>query len=249
MTASAHFTLDDFDFALPPVLIAQFPAPERGASRLLVPQREAMCDRLFPELRALLKPGDLLVFNETRVVKARLFGEKASGGKIELLIERVLGEKAALAHIRASKSPKPGSVIHVAGAVATVRERRAALYLLEFNDENVFDLMQRAGVIPLPPYIDHPATTVDEARYQTVYAKTPGAVAAPTAGLHFDQAMLDGLKEQGIGTAFLTLHVGAGTFQPVRVDQIALHVMHSEWYDLTQECADRIAATRAAGGV
>ncbi len=248
MTASAHFTLDDFDFALPPALIAQFPAPQRGASRLLVPQRDAMRDLLFPELRMLLKRGDLLVFNETRVVKARLFGEKASGGKIELLIERVLSPASALAHIRASKSPQPGSRIAVAGVEATVRERRDALYLLDFGGENVFDLMERAGAIPLPPYIDHPATKSDEARYQTVYAKTPGAVAAPTAGLHFDQAMLDLLAAQGVETAFLTLHVGAGTFQPVRVDHIADHVMHSEWYDIAPVCADRIAATHAAGG-
>ena len=248
MTASDQFTLDDFDFALPPELIAQFPARERGASRLLVPQTGVMRDGQFPELRALLKRGDLLVFNETRVVKARLFGEKASGGKIELLIERVPGPASALAHIRASKAPKPGSRIAVAGVNATVRERRDALYLLEFDGENVFDLMERAGVIPLPPYIEHPATAADEARYQTVYAKTPGAVAAPTAGLHFDQAMLDGLREQGIATAFLTLHVGAGTFQPVRVERIAEHVMHGEWYDIAPESAQRITATRAAGG-
>jgi S-adenosylmethionine:tRNA ribosyltransferase-isomerase len=248
MADTAAYTVEDFNFALPPELIAQFPAPERGASRLLVPGVDGMHDLGFGDLLSLLKRGDLLVFNETRVVKARLFGEKASGGKIELLIERVLGEKTALAHIRASKSPKPGSVIHVAGAVATVRERRDALYLLEFADEAVFALMERAGALPLPPYIEHAATVADEARYQTVYAKTPGAVAAPTAGLHFDQPLLDALAGQGVATAFLTLHVGAGTFQPVRTDDIAEHVMHSEWYDIPEETAARIAQVRAAGG-
>lgn len=241
------YTVEDFNFELPPELIAQFPAPERGASRLLVPGADGMRDLVFRDLVGLLQPGDLLVFNETRVVKARLFGEKASGGKIELLVERVLGEKTALAHIRASKSPKPGSAISVAGAIATVREKRDALYLIEFEAEPVFALMERAGALPLPPYIEHTATTADEARYQTVYAKTPGAVAAPTAGLHFDQALLDALAAKGVGTAFLTLHVGAGTFQPVRTNNIAEHVMHSEWYEIPQVTADRIAAARAAG--
>ena len=242
----AH-TVEDFNFDLPPELIAQFPAPERGASRLLMPDAEGMRDLGFRNLPELLQPGDLLVFNETRVVKARLFGEKASGGKIELLVERVLGEKTALAHIRASKSPKPGSTISVSGAIAAVREKHDALYLIEFETEPVFALMERAGALPLPPYIEHAATATDEARYQTVYAKTPGAVAAPTAGLHFDQALLDALAGQGVGTAFLTLHVGAGTFQPVRVDNIAEHVMHSEWYDIPEETATHIGQTREAG--
>ncbi len=241
------YTIDDFDFALPAELIAQFPTQQRAASRLLVPGAGAMRDLVFGDLPGLLQAGDLLVFNETRVVKARLFGEKASGGKIELLIERVLGEKTALAHIRASKSPKPGSTVSVAGALATVREKRDALYLLEFDTEPVLALMERAGALPLPPYIEHVATSVDEARYQTVYAKTPGAVAAPTAGLHFDQPLLDALAAQGVATAFLTLHVGAGTFQPVRTINIAEHVMHSEWYEIPQVTADRIAEARAAG--
>ena len=248
MTAPAHYTLADFDFALPPDLIAQFPAPERGASRLLVPAIDAMRDCRFADFPAQLKQGDLLVFNQTRVVKARLFGEKTSGGKIELLIERVLDASLALAQIRASKAPKPGSVIQVAGAAATVRERRGALYLLEFSGETVHALMERAGTLPLPPYIGHAASAVDEARYQTVYANTPGAVAAPTAGLHFDQSSLDALAGQGVASAFLTLHVGAGTFAPVRTDSIAQHVMHSEWYDIPEEMAARIAQTRAAGG-
>ena len=256
-------TVEDFNFALPPELIAQFPALERGASRLLVPGRiatpdttpekasdgnaGAMRDLGFRDLPSLLQRGDLLVFNQTRVVKARLFGEKASGGKIELLIERVLGEHTALAHIRASHAPKPGSSIRVAGTAAAVLERRDALTLLEFENETVWALMERAGALPLPPYIDHAATAVDDARYQTVYASTPGAVAAPTAGLHFDAPMLDALAAQGVETAFLTLHVGAGTFQPVRVDKIADHVMHSEWYEIRSETAARINQAQADG--
>ena len=256
-------TVEDFNFALPPELIAQFPASERAASRLLVPGRgsapdakpelasdgraEAMRDLGFRDLPSLLVPGDLLVFNQTRVLKARLFGHKASGGKIELLIERVLSANTALAQIRASHAPLPGSVIHVAGAVARVLERRAALTLLAFENETVFALMERAGALPLPPYIDHAATAADDARYQTVYANTPGSVAAPTAGLHFDTPMLDRLAAQGVETAFLTLHVGAGTFMPVRVDKIADHVMHSEWYDIAPATAERINQARAAG--
>ena len=241
-------TLDDFDFALPPELIAQFPAAERTASRLLVPGVDRMRDLAFPDIASLLNPGDLLVFNQTRVVKARLCGEKASGGKIELLIERVLTERTALAHIRASKAPKPGSTISVAGAAATVVERRDALYLIEFESELVMALMERAGQLPLPPYIEHAATAADEARYQTVYAKHPGAVAAPTAGLHFDDALFDALRARGIETAFLTLHVGAGTFQPVRTERIDQHVMHSEWYDIHEDTVARIEATKQRGG-
>ena len=241
-------TLDDFDFALPPELIAQFPAFERTASRLLVPAMDAMRDLVFRDIATLLQPGDLLVFNQTRVVKARLFGEKASGGKIELLIERVLGERTALAHIRASKSPKAGSAINVAGVAALVRERRDALYLIEFEIETVMALMERSGSLPLPPYIEHAATGVDETRYQTVYAKHPGAVAAPTAGLHFDAELLDVLRVHGIETAFLTLHVGAGTFQPVRAERIDQHVMHSEWYDIPEQTVAQIEAAKRRGG-
>ena len=241
-------TLDDFDFDLPPELIAQFPAAERTSSRLLVPATNGMRDLVFRDLAPLLNRGDLLVFNQTRVVKARLFGEKASGGKIELLIERVLSERTALAHIRASKSPKPGSAITVAGTQAVVVERRDALYLIEFESETVMALMERAGQLPLPPYIEHTATETDAARYQTVYAKEPGAVAAPTAGLHFDDALLDALRARGVETAFLTLHVGAGTFQPVRVDRIDEHVMHSEWYDIPAATVAQIEAAKARGG-
>ena len=243
------FTLSDFDFELPPELIAQFPPAERTASRLLVPRADGFADMHFRDLPQLLNPGDLLVFNQTRVVKARLFGEKASGGKIELLIERVLDTHTALAHIRASKSPKPGSLLHIAGAEATVEEKRDTLYLLRFTGaSSVFEIMDAHGAVPLPPYIEHSASTQDTERYQTVYARTPGAVAAPTAGLHFDEPLLDTLRAQGVQTAFLTLHVGAGTFQPVRGERIEEHVMHSEWYDITPETATEIRAAKQRGG-
>ncbi|MDB5807385.1 MAG: queA [Betaproteobacteria bacterium] len=242
------FTLSDFDFELPSELIAQFPPAERTASRLLVPAAGQFSDLHFRDLPQLLSPGDLLVFNQTRVVKARLFGEKASGGKIELLIERVLDAHSALAHIRASKSPKPGSLLNIAGATATVEEKRDALYLLRFaGPATVFELMDAHGAVPLPPYIEHDASAQDIERYQTVYARTPGAVAAPTAGLHFDEALLDTLRAQGVHTAFLTLHVGAGTFQPVRGDRIEEHVMHSEWYDITPETVAAITAAKQRG--
>lgn len=242
------FTLSDFDFELPPGLIAQFPPAERTASRLLLPQNSSFSDLHFRDLPQLLNPGDLLVFNQTRVVKARLFGEKASGGKIELLIERVLDTHTALAHIRASKSPKPGSLLHIAGAEATVEEKRDALYLLRFaGPATVFELMDAHGAVPLPPYIEHNASEQDIERYQTVYARAPGAVAAPTAGLHFDEPLLDTLRTQGVHTAFLTLHVGAGTFQPVRGEKIEEHVMHSEWYDITPETVVAITAAKQRG--
>jgi S-adenosylmethionine:tRNA ribosyltransferase-isomerase len=243
------WTINDFDFDLPQELIAQFPPPERTASRLLVPEGGGFRDLHFRDLPSLLSPGDLLVFNQTRVVKARLYGEKASGGRIEMLIERVIGTHAALAHVRASKSPKPGTILRVAGTEAIVEEKRDALYLLRFTGApSVFDLMEAYGQVPLPPYIGHSADDTDIERYQTVYARTPGAVAAPTAGLHFDEPLLATLRAQGIHTAFLTLHVGAGTFQPVRTERIEEHVMHSEWYDIAPETVAAIAATRQRGG-
>jgi S-adenosylmethionine:tRNA ribosyltransferase-isomerase len=243
------WTINDFDFELPPELIAQFPAAERSSSRLLVPDGNSFADRHFAELPQLLAPGDLLVFNQTKVVKARLFGEKASGGKVELLIERVLGVDQALAHIRASHAPRPGSMLRVAGTEAVVEERRDGLFLLRFaGAASVFDLMEAHGALPLPPYIEHTPTSADDQRYQTVYAQTPGAVAAPTAGLHFDDALLDALRARGVGITFLTLHVGAGTFQPVRVDRIEEHVMHSEWYDIPADTGATIAAAKARGG-
>jgi S-adenosylmethionine:tRNA ribosyltransferase-isomerase len=242
------FTINDFDFELPPELIAQFPPAERTSSRLLVPKADGFRDLHFRDLPQLLSPGDLLVFNQTRVVKARLFGEKASGGRIEMLIERVTGTHEALAHIRASKSPKPGSTIRVAGTEAVVEGKRDALYLLRFADgSSVFDLMDAHGEVPLPPYIEHSASKEDIERYQTVYARNPGAVAAPTAGLHFDEPLLATLRDKGVETAFLTLHVGAGTFQPVRTEKIEEHVMHSEWYDITPETTAQISAAKARG--
>ncbi len=248
--SAPQYTIDDFDFQLPQELIAQFPAAERTASRLLVPAAAGMRDLSFRDLPQQLSPGDLLVVNQTRVVKARLFGSKDSGGKIELLIERVLEPQLALAHIRASHAPKPGSRLHLGGgAVVEVVEKRDALTLLRLlSGGSFFDLMEAHGALPLPPYIEHPATTDDEARYQTVYAREPGAVAAPTAGLHFDEAMFAALESCGIARAALTLHVGAGTFQPVRVANIAEHVMHSEWYEIPPATAELIERTRAAGG-
>ncbi len=244
------YTIDDFDFALPPELIAQFPAAERTASRLLLPGIGQCRDLSFHELPGLLSPGDLLVLNETRVVKARLKGVKASGGRVELLIERVLEPLLALAHVRASHAPQLGGVIELAGGSrAVVEARRDGLSLLRFSGcDTVLDLMARHGALPLPPYIEHAASDDDQARYQTVYARTPGAVAAPTAGLHFDAALLARLAAGGIKHVALTLHVGAGTFQPVRVKNIAEHVMHSEWYEIPQATIEAIERTRAAGG-
>lgn len=239
----------DFDFELPPELIAQFPAAERGGSRLLhVDAAGGLHDRRFAELPTLLRPDDLLVMNDTRVIKARLFGIKDSGGKVELLVERVIGEFEALAFIRASHAPKPGSRIVLGEDCALeVLARQDDLTLLRFA-QPVLDVLDRLGRLPLPPYIDHVPTADDEARYQTVYANEPGAVAAPTAGLHFDDAMLDTLRAQGIRTAQVTLHVGAGTFQPVRVDDISEHTMHSERYTIPQATVDAIAETRTRGG-
>jgi S-adenosylmethionine:tRNA ribosyltransferase-isomerase len=242
----------DFDFELPPDLIAQLPAPERGQSRLLHLDGASgmLADRQFGELPQFLKAGDLLVFNDTRVIKARLFGVKDSGGKLEVLVERVLDEHHVLAHIRASHAPKPGSGLLLAGAIAaTVVERQDELYRLHFAGEaSVLDLLEQHGSLPLPPYITHTPDEFDEARYQTVYAREPGAVAAPTAGLHFDPAMLAQLEKLGVKTAYVTLHVGAGTFQPVRVDEIADHKMHSEWYTVPQQTVDSIRQAGTTGG-
>ncbi|VWD13089.1 tRNA preQ1(34) S-adenosylmethionine ribosyltransferase-isomerase QueA [Burkholderia contaminans] len=246
------FTLSDFDFNLPPELIAQTALPDRTASRLLevdgtvAPAR--LVDRHFTALPSCIAAGDLLVFNDTKVLKARFFGQKASGGKIEVLIERVTGTHTALAQIRASKSPGAGTTLRLADAFdVTVGERVDPFFTLNFPAP-CLDLIEQYGRLPLPPYIEHDPDATDETRYQTVYASNPGAVAAPTAGLHFDQPMLDRLDAMGVERATLTLHVGAGTFQPVRVDNIAEHKMHSEWYDLPQSLVDKIAATRARGG-
>ncbi|HDR9174846.1 TPA: tRNA preQ1(34) S-adenosylmethionine ribosyltransferase-isomerase QueA [Burkholderia vietnamiensis] len=246
------FTLSDFDFNLPPELIAQTALPERTASRLLevdgtvAPAR--LVDRRFAELPSCIARGDLLVFNDTKVLKARFFGQKASGGKIEVLVERVTGTHTALAQIRASKSPGAGTTLRLADAFdVTVGERVEPFFTLHFP-QPCLTLIEQYGRLPLPPYIEHDADATDETRYQTVYAINPGAVAAPTAGLHFDQPLLEKLDAMGVERATLTLHVGAGTFQPVRVENIAEHRMHSEWYDLPQSLVDKIAATRARGG-
>lgn len=243
----------DFHYHLPPELIAQAPLPERSASRLLVvPAGEAAFeDRTVHDLPALLRAGDLLVFNDTRVIPARLFGHKATGGRVEIMIERLLPGNEALAQLGVSKSPQPGSWITLdAGGSAEVLERvEDGFWRLHFDIEGALDAwLQQAGQLPLPPYIERHPDAADAERYQTVFARETGAVAAPTAGLHFDQALLDALHERGIAFAYVTLHVGAGTFQPVRVDDVERHRMHSEWIHVGQDVVDQVARTRAAGG-
>ncbi len=251
--AQPALTVDDFDFPLPPELIAQHPANERSGSRLLHVCGQQQKDRQFADLPTLLKAGDLLVFNDTRVIKARFFGVKDTGGQVEVLLERIIDATHAIAQVRASKSPKPGTKLTLADAFSVVVTGRAGtngeFFALETaGRRNLWDLTERYGKLPLPPYIAHPAEGADETRYQTIYASAPGAVAAPTAGLHFDQAMLATLRAQGVNTAFLTLHVGAGTYQPVRVNRITEHRMHSERFEIPPGTADAIATTRAAGG-
>ena len=252
LPAAPACTVADFDFDLPPELIAQHPAAERSASRLLDASGREPVDRVFRELPDLLAPGDLLVFNNTRVIKARLYGTKATGGSVEALVERVLpGTREVWMHLRASKSPKPGGRIRFANAFdAEVLGRCGpdnGLFHLRFPGDP-FALLQAHGHVPLPPYIAHADDADDERRYQTVFAKEPGAVAAPTAALHFDEALLARLAERGVEQAHVTLHVGAGTFQPVRVQTLAEHKMHSEWFDVPQSTVDAIAASRARGG-
>ncbi len=242
----------DFDFELPDELIARHPLAERRASRLLVLDGPSggLRHRQFPDLLDYLRPGDLMVFNDTRVIPARLFGQKASGGRLEILVERLLDEHRVLAHVRASKSPKPGSLIHIdGGGAAEMLARHDALFELRF-DEPVLALLERVGHMPLPPYIDRPDEDADRERYQTVYSDKAkaGAVAAPTAGLHFDDALLAAIRERGVDTAFVTLHVGAGTFQPVRVERIEDHHMHSEWLQVGQDVVDAVQACKARGG-
>ncbi len=248
---TTHYTLSDFDFELPPELIAQHPAAERSASRLLDGRSSLPVDRVFRDLPNLLRAGDLLVFNNTRVIKARLYGHKQSGGAVEALVERVLPNREVWAHMRSSKSPKPGSVVRFADAFdAEVLGRCGpdnGMFHLRLSGEP-FELLEQHGHVPLPPYITHADEEDDVRRYQTVFAAHPGAVAAPTAALHFDEALLEGLKAKGIGTAAVTLHVGAGTFQPVRTDNLAEHKMHSEWFNVTEETAQAIRTTKAAGG-
>jgi len=242
----------DFDYHLPDQLIARHPLPERGGSRLLHVDGAAgsLADRRFAQMPELFRAGDLLVFNDTRVIKARLRGVKATGGKIEALVERVLSEHEALVFIRASKPPQPGMVLRFADAVqALVLDRVDDMLRLAFDpSRSVLEWLDAYGEVPLPPYLERAPEAGDDARYQTVYAREPGAVAAPTAGLHFDDAMLESLNARGVETAFVTLHVGAGTFQPVRVEDLLEHRMHTERYAIPQATVDAIARARQAGG-
>lgn len=256
------FTLSDFDFVLPEALIAQHPAPQRSGSRLLDGTDATPVDRIFRDLPSLLHQDDLLVFNDTKVIKARLFGEKPSGGKLELLVERVLGGNQVAAHMRVSKKPEVGTTLALVGAPGTTDKLRATLLgrwpdangaLFRFvlsNDrgDDPHTLLERHGHVPLPPYIKHTDSAEDATRYQTVFAKTPGAVAAPTAALHFDDALLAAIDAAGIQRAHLTLHVGAGTFQPVKTENLAEHQMHSEWYEVPAVTQRAIADCRARGG-
>ncbi|MCO7515660.1 tRNA preQ1(34) S-adenosylmethionine ribosyltransferase-isomerase QueA [Pseudomonas guariconensis] len=240
----------DFSFELPDSLIARHPLAERHGSRLLVLDGPsgALSHRRFTDLLEYLRPGDLMVFNNTRVIPARLFGQKASGGKLEVLVERVLDNHRVLAHVRASKAPKPGTQILIdGGGEAEMVARHETLFELRFS-EDVLPLLERVGHMPLPPYIDRPDEGADRERYQTVYAERAGAVAAPTAGLHFDESLLEKIADKGVACAFVTLHVGAGTFQPVRVDKIEDHHMHKEWLEVSQAVVDAVEACRARGG-
>lgn len=250
------FTVDDFDFALPPSLVAQSPAARRSASRLLDGSHEAPRDLFFSDLPQLMRAGDLLVFNDTRVIKARLYGEKATGGKLEMLVERVLPGHEVVAHLKVGKKPKPGAELWMAGGFRARLLGRwpdaqgSLFHLVLHSDEGLdpFALMERHGHVPLPPYIAHADNAEDEARYQTVFARRPGAVAAPTAALHFDEPLLQTLRVAGVEMASVTLHVGSGTFAPVKVKDLREHVMHSEWYDIPAATQQAIDATRRRGG-
>ena len=242
--------ISDFDYHLPEDLIAQAPLPQRSASRLLLvdPRRDRTRDLRFTGLAELLDPGDLLVFNDTRVIPARLWGQKSSGGKLEVLVERVLDDSTLLAQLRASKAPRPESRLLLEGAIeCAVLRREGDLFVLRQQQGPWLELLEQYGHIPLPPYIRRDDADSDRERYQTVYAREPGAVAAPTAGLHFDTEMLDALRARGINTARITLHVGAGTFQPVRGEDIDDHVMHAERIEVSAAVCTQIAQTRAAG--
>ncbi|WP_312772939.1 tRNA preQ1(34) S-adenosylmethionine ribosyltransferase-isomerase QueA [Atlantibacter hermannii] len=243
----------DFSFELPESLIAHYPLPGRSSCRLLSLDGPtgALTHGTFTDLLEKLNPGDLLVFNNTRVIPARMFGRKASGGKIEVLVERMLDDKRVLAHVRASKAPKPGAELLLGedeSVKATMTARRDALFEIEFDDARaVLDILNDIGHMPLPPYIDRPDEEADRELYQTVYSEKPGAVAAPTAGLHFDEPLLEKLRQKGVEMAFVTLHVGAGTFQPVRVDSIEDHIMHSEYAEVPQDVVDAVLACKARG--
>lgn len=243
--------LSDFHYHLPKNLIAQYPTERRSGSRLLTLDGNSgsVSDRRFTELTDLLQPGDLLVFNDTRVIPARMFGQKQTGGKVEILVERVLGVDRALAHVRSSKSPKPGTMITVGEtALLEVVGRQGDLFELVSQGQDIMSLMERYGHMPLPPYVQRGDEELDLERYQTIYAERPGAVAAPTAGLHFDEQMFQRLADMGVETAKVTLHVGAGTFQPVRVQKLDEHEMHSERVVVSAEVCAAVAAARQRGG-
>lgn len=248
--------LSDFSFDLPDELIARYPTAERTASRLLSLDGNSarLGDHKFTDILDMVNPGDLMVFNNTRVIPARLFGRKETGGKLEILVERMLDDKRILAHVRSSKSPKVDAIIDLDGGFKMkMLARHDALFELELlsdklAEKTVLEVLETVGHMPLPPYIDRPDEDADKERYQTIYNQTPGAVAAPTAGLHFDSEILQAITDKGVDTAFVTLHVGAGTFQPVRVDNILEHKMHSEWAEVTQEVVDKINQTKANGG-
>ncbi|MGB0467186.1 MAG: tRNA preQ1(34) S-adenosylmethionine ribosyltransferase-isomerase QueA [Pontibacterium sp.] len=242
----------DFQFELPDELIASYPLEQRTQSRLLCLNGESgeLIHRQFSDVLELVKPGDLMVFNDTRVIPARLFGQKESGGKIEVLIERVLDDKSALAHVRSSRSPKPGTKLLLEGGIeALMVARHDKLFELEFQLEgHLIEALEKFGHMPLPPYMKREDQLSDRERYQTVYNAKPGAVAAPTAGLHFDQKLLEKLSDKGVEQAFVTLHVGAGTFQPVQVDNILEHKMHAEYIEVSEQVCEQVKATRARGG-
>lgn len=241
----------DFSFDLPDELIARYPMANRTSSRLLSLEGNTglLVDNQFTDILNMVNPGDLMVFNNTRVIPARLFGQKITGGKLEVLVERMLDDKRILAHVRCSKSPKVDSIICLDGGYEMkMLGRHDALFELELqSDKTILEVLEEVGHMPLPPYIDRPDEDADKERYQTVYNQNPGAVAAPTAGLHFDDALLKALSDKGVDTAFVTLHVGAGTFQPVKVDNILEHKMHSEWAEVSQEVVDKVAQTKANG--
>ncbi len=241
---------DEFDYVLPERLIAQHPPEQRGSSRLLYAHDGALEDIRFAGLLQLVRPDDVLVLNDTRVIKARLFGSKESGGKVEVLVERVLNEHEVLAQLRASHAPQAGSVLRIGKDLrAVVLGREGEFFRLRFeHDQAVYALLEQYGQLPLPPYITHAPDAGDEQRYQTVFARVAGSVAAPTAGLHFDEAMLQALRDKGVTIVYVTLHVGAGTFQPVRAEQIDEHIMHSERYEISPASVAAITRARAAGG-
>jgi S-adenosylmethionine:tRNA ribosyltransferase-isomerase len=241
----------DFNYLLPDALIAQKPLPERDASRLLYMNRDTgqIADRQFTDFIDLIHERDLLVFNDTKVIQARLFGKKQSGGKVEILIERIVDDHHAIAHVRASKSPKPGTLIELDRDYRCVVQGRADdLFQLEFSGANLFALLEQIGHIPLPPYITRADDESDLARYQTVFARESGAVAAPTAGLHFDLSMMNKIQAKGVQTTFVTLHVGSGTFQPVRVENLSEHLMHKEYFAVSKATVDAVRQARDRGG-